>query len=62
MALQLMKLFLQLVRDEGVAVLMTTHDPSMMELGHHVYSLEDGVITSEVTNSVDLPAEGRKAQ
>jgi len=60
MALRLMKLFLTLVRDEHIAMLMTTHDPSMMELGHHVYSLEDGLIQSEIHNDINILDEGGK--
>jgi ABC-type lipoprotein export system ATPase subunit len=62
MALQLMRLFLQLVANENIAMLMTTHDPSMMELGHHVYSLEDGAIQSEIHNDIDILEEGGNAK
>lgn len=42
-----MKLFGQLVRDEGVTVIMTTHDPNLMEFGDVVYELADGRIATE---------------
>ena len=51
MGLQVMKLFRQLVRKEGITIVMTTHDPNMMELADHVYSLEDGAIVDETFNT-----------
>lgn len=42
-----MKLFGQLVRDEGVTVIMTTHDPNLIEFGDVVYELADGRIVTE---------------
>jgi len=44
MALRVMQMFQNLVRDEGITFVMTTHDPNMMELADHVYTLEDGEI------------------
>jgi len=44
MAIQVMKVFRELVENQGVTVIMTTHDPNMMELGDSVYTLEDGQI------------------
>ena len=44
MGLQVMKVFRDLVEKEGVTIVMTTHDPNMMELGDRVYTLEDGEI------------------
>lgn len=43
-----MKLFKDLVRQNDLTILMTTHDTSMMEVADIVYTLEDGVI-SDVT-------------
>lgn len=43
-----MKLFRDLVRQNDLTILMTTHDTSMMEAADIVYTLEDGVI-SDVT-------------
>lgn len=37
-----MMLFQKLAREEGTAVIMTTHDPNLMELGDIVYEMEDG--------------------
>ena len=45
MALQVMKILRDLVEHEGVTVIMTTHDPNMMELANVVYTLNDGQIT-----------------
>lgn len=42
--LAVMKLFQELVKEEGVTVIMTTHDPNLMELGDLVFELEDGEI------------------
>jgi putative ABC transport system ATP-binding protein len=42
--LQIVGLFRELVEREGLTIVMTTHDPAMMELVDRVYALEDGVI------------------
>lgn len=42
--LVVMKLFQKLVRNEGVTIVMTTHDPNLMELGDAVFEIADGVI------------------
>jgi len=47
MGLQVMKVFRDLVEKEGVTVVMTTHDPNMMELGDNVFTLEDGEIIDQ---------------
>lgn len=47
-------LFRELVHDDGITVVMTTHDEAMMELADVVYSLEDGVIVSSVRNELPL--------
>ncbi len=44
-------LFRELVHDDGITVVMTTHDEAMMELADVVYSLEDGVITDVKHNT-----------
>ena len=44
MGLQVVKLFRNLVEVEGLTVVMTTHDPSMIEIADHVLTLEDGEI------------------
>ncbi len=40
--LAVMKLFRELVEQEHITVVMTTHDPNLMELGDFVYELKDG--------------------
>jgi putative ABC transport system ATP-binding protein len=42
--LTIVGLFRELVEREGISIVMTTHDPAMMEIVDHVYALEDGVI------------------
>ncbi len=44
MALQVVKLFKELVASHGQTIIMTTHDPSMMEVADRLYTLEDGEI------------------
>ena len=44
MGLYVMKTFKDLIEKEGVTIVMTTHDPNMMEIADVVYSLQDGVI------------------
>lgn len=39
-----MKLFRELVEKEGITIVMTTHDPNLMQLGDVVYEMEDGEI------------------
>lgn len=52
MGLQIMYVFRELVENEGCTVLMSTHDPNMIELGDHVYSLADGVVVEEIHNDI----------
>jgi len=47
MGLQIIKLFKELVEKEQITIVMTTHDPSMIEVADKVYTLEDGVVTDE---------------
>ncbi|MCI7106484.1 MAG: ABC transporter ATP-binding protein [Agathobacter sp.] len=42
--LVVMKLFQELVRNEGVTIVMTTHDPNLMDLGDAVFEIADGAI------------------
>ncbi len=51
MGLQVMKLFRDLVKKEGITIVMSTHDPNMMALADHVYSLDDGAIVDETFNT-----------
>ena len=52
--LAVMKLFRQLVKENGLTILMTTHDETMMELADAVYTLEDGEIAGVAYPSPDL--------
>lgn len=40
--LAVMQLFREMVEEEGITIVMTTHDPNLMELGDVVYELVDG--------------------
>ena len=42
--LQVVKIFKELAQVEGVTIVMTTHDPGLMEIGDAVYELEDGEV------------------
>jgi putative ABC transport system ATP-binding protein len=54
MGLQVMRVFRELVKRSGVTVVLTTHDPGIMELVDHVIALEDGKIESYTTNEAPL--------
>lgn len=41
---EVMRLFRELIDDEGITIVMTTHDPNLMELGDEVFELSDGII------------------
>ena len=43
-SLHIVKLFKDLVKDYGMTIIMTTHDPSMIDIADIVYTLEDGEI------------------
>ena len=45
--LQIMKIFKDLVESQGVTIVMTTHDPGLMEIADCIYHLEDGEIVEE---------------
>lgn len=47
MGLQVVKAFKDMVEKQGLTVIMTTHDPNMMEIADHVYTLQDGEIINE---------------
>lgn len=44
MGLQVLKLFRNLVDNEGLTVVIATHDPAIMEVADLVYTLEDGQV------------------
>jgi putative ABC transport system ATP-binding protein len=43
-ALHIVAIFKHLIVEEGITVVMSTHDPAMMELADHVIELEDGEV------------------
>ena len=47
MSLQIIRLFLDLVDKEDITVIMTTHDPEIVDIAHRVYTLKDGGISDE---------------
>ena len=46
-ALQVVKLFKDLIKDQDITIVMTTHDPNMLEIADNVFTLEDGEIVHE---------------
>ena len=42
--LTVVKIFQELTKQEGVTIVMTTHDVGLMELADRVYELEGGVL------------------
>lgn len=44
MGLQIIELFINLIEKEGSTIIMTTHDPNIMDIAKKVYTLEDGEI------------------
>ena len=43
-SLQVVALFKKLTQEQGMTIIMTTHDPSMVDIADKVYTLEDGEI------------------
>lgn len=60
-AMAVMKLFKDLVRQNDLTIVMTTHDTAMMDAADIVYTLEDGVISEVKDNLSDMPTEGADA-
>lgn len=44
MGIQVVDIFKRLIQERGMTIVMTTHDPNMLELADCVYTLSDGVI------------------
>jgi putative ABC transport system ATP-binding protein len=44
------KIFKDLVELEGTTVVMTTHDPGLMDVADKVYELADGEVVNESRN------------
>ena len=47
MSMEIVGIFLELIEKEGVTMVMTTHDPDIVDFGHHIYTLNDGVLSDE---------------
>lgn len=50
--LAVMELFRELVQKEGATIVMTTHDPNLMELGDEVYEIVDGEIVEHFERDI----------
>ena len=51
--LSVIKLFKELVRSENTTVVMTTHDPNLMEMADELYELKDGEIIASRKDGPD---------
>ena len=49
-SIKVISLFKELIAREGITIVMTTHDPRMMEYGDVVYEILDGEIISKTDN------------
>ncbi len=47
MGLRIIRLFLDLVEKEGATIVMTSHDPELVDIAHHVYNMNDGKVSDE---------------
>ncbi|MBR6708381.1 MAG: ATP-binding cassette domain-containing protein, partial [Clostridia bacterium] len=47
MGLQIIKAFRDLVDAGETTIIMTTHDPSLMDIAERVYTLQDGELSDE---------------
>jgi putative ABC transport system ATP-binding protein len=45
-------IFRRLVQEQGITVVMTTHDPAMMELADHVIEMENGYVLEHADDPV----------
>ncbi|MCL2565435.1 MAG: ABC transporter ATP-binding protein [Defluviitaleaceae bacterium] len=48
MGLQIIKLLLMLTKDEGITVVMSSHDPEIADVAHKLYTLKDGELSDEL--------------
>lgn len=49
--IRVMALFRKLVEKEGITIVMTTHDPNLMELGDIIYEMKDGELVDRCENN-----------
>jgi len=61
MGIRVVQLFRELVQIEGITVIMSTHDPNMMELGDRVYTLDDGQVVEKRDKATDAVADASAA-
>ena len=45
--LKVVKLFKELIANEGITMIMTTHDPKLVPIADYMYNLKDGEIVNE---------------
>ncbi len=57
-AVSVVNIFRELVQEEGITVVMTTHDTGLMEAGDRIYTLEDGHITDMRENPRETAGPG----
>lgn len=48
-----MAVFKKLIESQGTTVILTTHDPDLLEIADRVFTLKDGML---------VPEEGRKGE
>ena len=53
MGLQVMAVFKKLIESQGTTVILTTHDPDLLEIADRVFTLKDAML---------VPEEGRKGE
>ena len=53
MGLQVMAVFKKLIESQGTTVILTTHNPDLLEIADRVFTLKDGML---------VPEEGRKGE
>ncbi|MCR4993215.1 MAG: ABC transporter ATP-binding protein [Lachnospiraceae bacterium] len=53
-AITVVNIFKKLVAEEGVTIVMTTHDTGLMNAGDMVYTIEDGAVAAKVINKEEL--------
>ncbi len=55
--LQVVKIFKDFIENEGVTVIMTSHDPNMADLADHVIDMEDGRLVKIDSKHVNIGDE-----
>ena len=58
-AITVVNIFKKLIAEEGVTIVMTTHDTGLMDAGDVVYTIEDGCVANHVINHEDLKAASK---